>query len=201
MFVVGNSYLKSNPSWDRVLGNAMFLKESTKVNVLVYRGTAAAALNTGAQAALGRAATMLHRTIVKTTITSSAAVQTSLPAMDVLVIEAQPQLDDFGLGSLANEWSMVLDDFTRGGGIVIVMDAPSAKNHGTAQVLGQLMPMHETTSLGTLGTVAAANDQAVGRVPLMFALADSVGYAAPSGFIDAAVSDTGAVLVAHRSVE
>src|SRR5256885_16534001 len=35
MFVVGNSYLKSNPSWDRVLGNAMFLKESPKGNVLV----------------------------------------------------------------------------------------------------------------------------------------------------------------------
>jgi hypothetical protein len=143
---------------------------------------------------------MLHRTVTKTVITSSAAVQTSLPTTDVLVIEAQPQLDDFGLASLANEWQMVLDDFTRGGGIVIVMDAPSTKNHGTAQVLGALMPLSQAP-VGTIGNVNAPGDQAVGRVPLMFALAESVGYVGPTGFSDAATSDSGAVLVAHRSVD
>lgn len=200
IFVVGNSYRKSNPSWDRVLGNAVFLKESAKVNVLVYRGTAGADYNTGASNAIGRAATIMHRTAGKTIIANSAAVQTSLPTMDVFVVEAQAQLDDAALAALADEWSLPIDDFTRRGGIVVVTDAPSTKNHGTAQVLGGVMPLTQQAPVGTLGTVAVANDQAVGRVPLTFALAESVGYA-PSGFVDAATTDSGAVVVVHRNVD
>jgi len=201
IFVIGNSYRKSNPSWDRVLGNAVFLRESAKVNVVVYRGTTAADINTGTSNAISRAASILHRVVVKTGITNSAAVQTSLPTADVFVVEGQPQLDDTALGALADEWSLPLDDFTRGGGVVIVLDAPSAKNHGTQQVLGQLMSMTRAADVGTLGSVSAATDQAVGRVPLTFALADSVGYTSPSGFVDAATTDSGAAVVVHRSVD
>ena len=200
IFVIGNSYRKSNPSWDRMLGNALFLKENAKVNVLVYRGTATTDYNSGTANAIARAATMLHRSYTRTVITSSSAVQTSLPTMDVLVIEAQPQLDNVSLASLANEWSLPIDDFTRRGGIVVVLDAPSTKNAGTQQVLGSLMPLTRSASVGTIASVTNAGDQATGRVPLTFALAESVGYAA-SSFIDGAASDSGAVLVSHRVVE
>lgn len=200
IFAIGNSYRKSNPSWDRILGNALFLKENAKVNVLLYRGTAAVDYNSGAANALARAATMMHRAYTRTVITNSAAVQVSLQTMDVLVIEPQPQLDNVTLASLADEWRQPIDDFTRRGGIVIVLDAPSAKNSGTQQVLGSLMPLTRGPAVGTIASVTNAGDQATGRVPLTFALAESVGYA-PSAFVDGAASDTGAVLVAHRVVE
>ena len=70
IFVVGNSYRKSNPSWDRVFGNALFLKESAKVNIVVYRGTAGADYNNGVANAIVRAAALMHRTYVRMILTS-----------------------------------------------------------------------------------------------------------------------------------
>ena len=200
IFVVGNSYRKSNGAWDRVLGNALFLRETSTVNVLVYRGSAAADYNTGVTGAISRAATLMHRSFTSTVITSSSAVQTSLTGKDVLVIEPQPQLNDASLAALASEWYQPIDDFTRAGGIVIVLDAASTLNSGTQQVVSSLMPMTRAPSVGTIASVTAAGDQAMGRVTLTFALAESVGYNATS-FVDGAVTDSGATLVAHRSVQ
>jgi hypothetical protein len=200
MFVIGNSFRKSNPSWDRMLANALFLREkTTALNVLVYRGTNGNDFNTGELNAISRGATLMHRTFTKTVITNSAAVQTSLPTADVLVIEAQPQLSDAALAGLADEWSLPIDDFTRNGGTVIVLDAPSTANHGTAQVLGALMPLRQV-AVGTIASVSAYADDATARVPLTFALAESVGYA-PSTFVDGAMTDSGAVVVSHRTVQ
>ncbi len=198
VFVIGHSYRTSNPALDQILGNAVFMREGRTVKVLVYRGTAALDVHAGANNALKRAAGAIRRTMSKTVVTSSVAVGIELPSFDVLVIEAQPQATNQTLASLASEWSLPIDDHLRRGGIVVVMDAPSA-NDGTSMVLGSTMPMRrETSAPGAVGHVAAHSTIAVGRVPMMFALGDSVGYA-PSGHTDAVTSDSGHVVVAHRT--
>jgi hypothetical protein len=200
LFVIGNGFRRSNPSFDRILGNSMFLKEGIRLNVVIYRGTNPVDLAVAEMAAINRGARLMRRAFNKTILTTSSAVQPGLATADVLVIEAQPQLDDFAIESLADEWNMAIDDFTRRGGIVIVLDAPSTVNHGTARVLGNLMSLSRAEATGTLASVTAAGDQAVGRVPLTFALGDSVGYRSTS-YVDAATTDTGAVIVAHRTVQ
>ncbi len=200
IFAIGNSYRLSNPALDRVLGNALFLKEGKKLNAVIFRGTAPSDIVAGTSKAIVRTSLVMKRQVKMIVVANSAALQIALPTADVLVIEAQPQLADETLGSLANEWNLPIDDFTRRGGVVIVLDGPSTTNHGTVQVLGNLMPLVTGVAPGTIASINAVNDQAVGRVPLTFALASSVGYG-PSGYIDAAISETGAIIVAHRTVQ
>jgi hypothetical protein len=197
MFVIGNSYRQPNWSLDRMLGNAIFLREGVP-NVAIYRGNASLEMHTVVSNALTRAAKILKpRTMYRYVARTSPALQVLMPTMQVIVIEPQPQEVDATLQALANEWSLVFDDFVRRGGIVIALDAPSATNAGTAQVLGALMPMTRTHAPGAQVYVTAHGDQVTGRVPLMFAPGEAVGYA-PSGFTDAVTDDTGTVMVAHR---
>lgn len=196
-FVIANSFRVAVPAFDRALGNAIFLREGVP-NVLIYRGAASLEIHTATANALTRAAKILKpRTMYRTVVRNSAAVQPLLATSHVLVIEPQPQADDATLAALADEWSLPLDDFVRRGGIVIVLDAPSA-NAGTPRVLGSLMAMtRRSSTVGAVVHVAAHGDQASGRVPLMFAAGESVGYA-PSGQVDVAVGDSGDVVIAHR---
>ncbi len=121
-----------------------------------------------------------------------------LPAFDVLVVVAQPQASNEVLDGLANEWRLPIDDFLRRGGVMVVLDAPST-NAGTARVLDTVLPMtRATTTPGGIAQVSSPDGAAVGGVPLMFALGDSVGYR-PSGYLDSVTSDSGDVVVAHRA--
>lgn len=200
IFAIGNSYRTSVPALDRILGNAVFLHEG-KVKVLVYRDASTPLdIHSGTQTALSRAAGSLKRSMVKTKVTVPTGIQQLLPDNDVLVIEAMPTASDEWLTFLADEWSLPLDDFTRRGGIVVVLDGPSDVNGGTFKVLGSQLPLTRATNApGALGYVSDANDISTGRIPLTFALKDSVGYAATS-YIDSVTSDSGDAVVVHRAV-
>jgi len=200
VFAIGSSFRTSTPAFDRILGNAAFLHEG-RPNVLVYRDpNTPADVHTGTQAALSRAASTMKRSMVKTVVKGSTGIQPLLPAQDVLIIEAMPNASDQYLTFLADELSLPIDDFTRRGGIVIVLDGPSENNGGTARVLGNVMPVAKRTNApGGIGYVSAASDISTGRVPLTLALKDSVGFAA-SDFSDAVTSDSGDVVVIHRAV-
>src|SRR5206468_231841 len=93
-FVIGNSFRRSNPAFDRVLANAMFLREAIRLHVVFYRGTTPLDVAVASVTAANRAARAVRRAYTKTIVTDSAQVQAALATADVLVIEAQPQLDD-----------------------------------------------------------------------------------------------------------
>jgi hypothetical protein len=204
-FVIGHSYRSSNGALDRLLGNAVFLTEKRPVQIVTWMGPPSemtpADIITGTNTALSRAGNLLKHTFAKTRAKYSSMVQTLLPTADVFLIYAQPQASDAYLAALGDEWRIPLDDFTRRGGIVIVLDAPGA-NNGTPQILAAsgVMTVTDRAPLASgVAYVAAHDDVAAARIPLTFALRDSVGYAA-TGYTDVATAETGAVVVAHRAI-
>lgn len=201
VFVIGNGYATSNGALDKALGNAVFLNERKPVRVLAYAGTAPAALITGTNAAINRYATARGRTWAKTAITSSADVAIHIDNTDVFLVYAQPQLSSQYLDALGDEWSLRLDNFTRRGGIIIVLDTPST-NVGTPEVLVRsgLLQLTGRTSTGAVSYIGAAEDVGAARVPLMFASAGSVGWT-PSSWTNVASSDTGQAVIIHRAID
>jgi hypothetical protein len=206
VFVIGHSYRTSNGALDRVLANAAFMNEHRPGKIVTWNGPLGALtppeLVTGTNAALTRMKTVMKHDFALVRAKYSTAVQTLLPTADVFLIYAQPQVSDDYLQALGDEWRLPIDDFTRRGGIVIVLDAPSA-NHGTAQILtaaGLPVVGARAAAPGGVAYVAAHDDLDAARIPLTFALtADSVGYD-PAGAVDVATGESGSVVVAHRTV-
>lgn len=200
VFVIGHGYATSNAALDKILGNAVFSSDRSTVRVLAYIGQTPASLVTGTNAAMARAATARGRTITRTTITGSADVAVNLPNNDVFVIYAQTLATSDYLAALGNEWAYRMDSFARRGGIIVVLDAPSA-NSGTPQVLVQsgLLALGGRAATSAVGYVAVAEDMAATRLPLMFALANGVGWTT-STWTDVATSDTGQAVVVHRAI-
>jgi hypothetical protein len=204
LFVIGHAYRTSNPALDRVLGNAVFLTEKRPVQIVTWFGPTNAQtpadLVTGTNAAIARAGSVLKNTFAKTRAKYSSMVQTMLPTADVFLIYAQPQATDEYLQALADEWRQPLDDFTRRGGIVIVLDARGT-NSGSVQLVSGLLSLTGRTALGTNGIayLAAHDDALAARIPLTFAAPDAIGYA-PTGATDVATTEAGEVVVAHRAI-
>ncbi len=200
VFVIGNGYATSNGALDKAIGNAVFLNERKPVRVLAYAGTAPANLISGTNAAISRYATARGRTWAKTAITNSADVAINIDNADVFLVYAQPQLSTEYLAALGNEWSLRLDNFTRRGGIIIVLDTPSA-NAGTPEVLvsSGLLQLTGRTSTSAVSYIAAAEDVGAARVPLMFATTSAVGWT-PSSWTNVASSDTGQAVIVHRAI-
>jgi hypothetical protein len=200
VFVIGHGYGTSNGALDKMLGNAVFLNERQPVRVLAYAGTAPAALITGTDAAIDRMATLRGRTWAKTQVTSSSDVALNLPNADVFLVYAQPDASSEYLYSLGNEWGFRLDNFTRRGGVIVVLDTPSA-NAGTAEVLvaSGLMTLTNRAPAGALAYVHDAADVGAARVPLMFATTSAVSWA-PSIHSTIAATDTGNAIAVHRAI-
>lgn len=199
IFAIGHGYEKSNRALDRLIANAVGTSPDNVVDVLIYRGTNSAALAWGTNDAIARGANQTTRQTRRTFTPSSSAAASMLPSFDVLVIAAQPQMTDAQLAVVASDLALAMDDHLRRGGVVIALDAPSAKNGGTASVLGELLPMRRTTTApGAVATVSAHENAAVGALPLTFAINASVGYAATT-YTNAVTTESGDVLVAHRA--
>lgn len=200
VFVIGHGYATSNPALDRVLGNAVFMHEKNPVKVLAYAGTAPSALVTGTNSAIDRQATARGRTWQRTQVTSSADVAFQLPNVDVFVVYAQPLQTSLYLNYLGDEWGIYLQQFTRRGGVVVVLDTAST-NVGTAEVLTRtgLMSLTGRTAVTGNAFIGVAEDAGAVRMPLMFATSSSVGWA-PSNWTNVASSDAGQAIVIHRAI-
>lgn len=203
--VIGASYRTSNPALDRVLGNAVFMTDKRPAKIVTWKGprgaVAPADVVSGTNAALTRVSLVMKHAFKLYPAATSSAVQTMLPTADIFLVYAQPQSTDDYLHALGDEWSIPLDDFVRRGGVIVVLDAPSTVNSGTAQVLApsSLMTLTRSTAPDSIGYVAAHGDAGTAMIPLMFALPDAVGYE-PSTYTDLATGDTGSVIAAHRAV-
>ena len=200
VFVIGHGFETSNAALDKVLGNAVFMNERSTVRVLAYAGQAPTNMVSGVNAAMDRYAAARGRTVQRTVVTGSADVAVNLPNADVFVVYPLTQAPSDYLMALGGEWAYRLDSFARRGGTIIVLDAPSS-NTGTAQVLvtSGLMTLTGRASAGSVGYVGNAEDVASARIPLMFALPNSVGWS-PSSWTNVATSETGQSVVVHRAI-
>jgi hypothetical protein len=199
VFVIGHSYKTSNPALDRVLGNALATASNKNIDVAVYLGGASTAQRSAVSNAVSHSAALVGFRATKTLATNPVAVQGLLPTSDVLVVAPQAQASDDSLDSIASQWQFPIDDFLRRGGVVIVLDGPSALNSGTSRVVSHHLPItRATVAPGPTATVSSPASAAVGAVPMLFALGESVGYA-PSGFDDSVTSESGHAVVVHRA--
>ncbi|MBA2539035.1 MAG: hypothetical protein H0V17_05320 [Deltaproteobacteria bacterium] len=200
VFAIGHGYATSNRALDKLLGNAVFMNERAPVRVLAYAGTAPATLVSGTNAAIDRQATARGRTWQRTQVTSSADVAFNLPNADVFLVYAQPQQDSTYLNYLGDEWGLYLQQFTRRGGIVVVLDTAST-NAGTPEVLTRtgLMTLGGRTTLTGNAFVGVAEDAGAARMPMMFATSNSVAWA-PSSWTNVINSDAGQAMVVHRAI-
>lgn len=199
LFVIGHSYEKSNRALDRLLANAVGTANDGVVDVLIYRGTNSATLAWATNDAIARGSNQTFRPNRRTFTPSSSAAASMLPSFDVLVIAAQPQMSDAELAVVASDLGLAMDDHLRRGGVVIALDAPSTNNSGTATVLRDFLPVRRATSApGAVASVSAFENASVGSLPMTFALGNSVGYAA-TDYTNAVTTESGDVLVAHRS--
>ena len=201
VFVIGHAYRTSNPALDRLLGNAVFLPATKPARVVTWAGPGTTPeLVTRTNDAIRRGAAQLRESWKRYNAPSSAAVPVLLANADVFLVYAQPHASDATLQALGGEWALALDDFTRRGGIVIVLDAPGA-NAGTVQVLAAsgLLALEGRAPVSGVAFVAAHADVAAAQVPLMFAIGESIGFA-PSGWTDVAATETGSVVAVHRAI-
>lgn len=199
VFVIGHSYKTSNPALDRVLGNALATSSNKNINVALYLGGASSAQRTAVSNAVTRGASLVGYRATKTIATNPVAVQGLLPTSQVLVVAPQAQASDATLDSIAEMWRFPVDDFLRRGGVVIVLDGPSDFNSTTSRVVAHHLSLTRATmSPGATATISAPASAAVGGVPMLFALGESVGYA-PSGHDDSVTSESGHAVVVQRA--
>lgn len=199
IFVIGHTYKTANPALYRVLGNALATAPNKNINVAVYVGGASSLQRSAVSNAVSYGAGSVGYRATKTLATNPVAVQGLLPTSDVLVIGPQAQASDAELDSIKAQWQFPIDDFLRRGGVVIVLDGPSSNNSTTARVVAHHLPLTRATmSPGATATISAPASAAVGGVPMVFALGESVGYA-PSGHDDSVTSESGHAVVVQRA--
>ena len=199
IFVIGHTYKTANQALYRVLGNALATAPNKNINVTVYVGGASSLQRSAVSNAVSYGAGYMGYRATKTLATNPVAVQGLLPTSDVLVIGPQAQASNAELDSINAQWQFPIDDFLRRGGVVVVLDGPSANNSTTARVIAHHLPLtRATVAPGATATVSTPTSAAVGGVPMLFALGESVGYA-PSGYEDSVTSESGHAVVVHRA--
>jgi hypothetical protein len=132
--VIGHDFTNANVAMQRLVGNAVFLGMGAPVRVLVYTGDADAKSSAGVERAIDVVKSETGRDWQRAEALES-LVPLQLSAADVLLIHAQVEASNSTLRKLGEQWGNALAQFVSIGGVVIVIDAPSARNSGTFQVL------------------------------------------------------------------
>jgi hypothetical protein len=132
--VIGHDFTSANTAMQRLIGNAVFLGLGAPVRVLVYTGNADPASSMGVERAIDVVKTETGRDWQRVEAIE-ALVPLQLSAADVLLVHAQVEASNSTLRKLGEQWGNALAQFVSIGGVVIVVEAPSALNSGTFQVL------------------------------------------------------------------
>jgi hypothetical protein len=132
--VIGHDLIAANDAMNRLVGNAVFLASGAPVRVLVYRGDADAASVAGVEAAIDTAKAQIGRDWQRIEAIES-LVPLQLSAADVLLIHAQAGATRATIDRLGQEWGNAMAQFVAQGGVIVVMEAPSALNDGTFHLL------------------------------------------------------------------
>jgi hypothetical protein len=201
VIIVGHTFMTPSAPLETALANAVLLKRKARTSVLVWTGSAPVASMKSIDGAITKAVRSRGGKWTKTVAASSASIQLQLPEADVLLVYPQVGATDESLAHLGDEWRLPLDDFSRRGGVIVVVEGGEA-NGGTAQVL-------EASGLITLGarqviggdtiSVAIASEVAVGLPASFVAPEGAVGFA-PSGWLDVLTTDEGIAAVVHRVI-
>ncbi len=169
--LIGHDYVERRRGMSRLVGNAVFLARGNPVRLLAYRGGASAASVAGTDAAIMDTSSELGRTTVRTLVTTAAEVPLQLANADALLVYAQEGATDAELRDFGSTLRVALAQFIARGGVVVVLDAPSAMNAGTYQILGSaglLMCSGRTETTGSTITISSAADAVALRVPLAY---------------------------------
>lgn len=117
-----------------LLANAVFLPIRAEVRILAFTRWAPAAVRSRISSLLSASASMRGRSYVLTEIEDPAELtaELNIQSYDVLMIYEQSSAPAGELGEVGVEWqdSLVLDSFTRAGGVVIALDGAQ----GTAEM-------------------------------------------------------------------
>ena len=132
--VIGHDFSSANTAMQRLLGNAVFLGLGAPVRVLVYTGDADPASSMGVERAIDVVKVETGRDWQRVEAIE-ALVPLQLSAADVLLIHAQVEASNSTLRKLGEQWGNALAQFVSIGGVIVVVEAPSARNSGTFQVL------------------------------------------------------------------
>jgi hypothetical protein len=148
--VIGHDFSAANTAMQRLAGNAVFLAQGAPVRVLVYRGDADATSIAGVERAIDVVKSETGRDWQRTDAIE-ALVPLQLGAADVFLVHAQVQASNSSLRKLGQQWGNALAQFASTGGVIVLIEAPSAQNAGTFQLLA---PAHifEATARETITT-------------------------------------------------
>jgi hypothetical protein len=203
VIVIGHDYLNNRPAMNRILGNAVFLWPVNPVRLLTYASGADPAAVAGADAAIAQVAAATGR-IVARTVATSVDVPSMLPTSDVFLVYAQVQTDDTTLAALGQLWASALDAFVAAGGTIVVLDAVSAANSGTAQILVQAslfdLTRNASATSDVCSVVARGDALATGLPRTYLCERNSMTFTVTdvSTTITSVVEDAGSPVVLHK---
>jgi hypothetical protein len=171
LVIIGHDFERRRSAMSRLLANAVLLSGASPVRIVAWNAASTAAAIAGTNGGIddGRGA----RTYTLRVAVAPEEVPVMLDAADSFLVYAQQNATDAELDALGVMWSTALGQFLDRGGVVVVLDAPSATNAGTHRILDAagLFMATATSELVTprLDTVAGrAGDPVLVGVPLSY---------------------------------
>lgn len=133
LVLIGHDYVRRRSAMSRLLANAVLLSGASPVRIVAWNASATAASIAGTNGGIddGRGG----RTYTLLVAGAPEEVPLLLDSADSFLVYAQEGATDAELSGLGAMWSTALGQFLDRGGVVVVLDAPSATNAGTYQIL------------------------------------------------------------------
>jgi hypothetical protein len=171
LVLIGHDFEMRRMPMSQILANAVLLPGRASVRLLVWEGSVTAASRTGTYAGIMQGAG--GRGHVATVATTAASVPVLLDSSDSFLVMAQAGSTNAELTMLGAMWSTALDQFLARGGVVVVLEAPTATNDGTYQILSAAGLFAATARteivLPVLNTISGrAGDPVLLGVPLSY---------------------------------
>lgn len=161
LIVIGHDFSAATPAMQIIASNAVLLPQGAPVRVLVYRGSARRAEYNGVINAINSKGTAWEQ--VNVTVDR---VVPELAHAGTLVILPQDTTSDSALDSIGRSWALAISQFLYRGGVVVLFEGASNKNHGTYHLLdaggvftakGRESIPRQTLTVKTPGIDIAAN--------------------------------------------
>jgi hypothetical protein len=130
LIVIGHNFSAATPAMQVIASNAVLLPQGASVRVLVYRGSASRAEYNGVINAINANGKQWQQ--VNVTVDR---VVPELATAETLVILPQDTTSDSALDTIGRSWALAISQFLYRGGVVVLFEGVSTKNHGTYHLL------------------------------------------------------------------
>ena len=211
--VIGHDYATTPPgtSQGRVLANAAFIPSTNPLRVFSYERYVAPGALVNVKAILGQRATQLSRTVAYTVSIADGDVPAQLAptAYDVMVVYDQSSAPAGALATLGASWAATLTTFTKGGGVVVVLDGAAGTGEMPQLITSAgllAIASHASVAAGSAVTVTAQSDVVAIGVLNPYGVWDHSASFVPSSpagvtFVVRNGDGSGDPLVAHRVIQ